>query len=493
MKRTLLFLSAEAFQAYTWKGNTLERASHFLNDADGREQFYAFLEHNQQPTYLLVDIIEEDFHQETIPHLFGSSRTALLQRKFEQYYRSTPFHQARFVRRQSDGRRDDEYLLSALTNPQRITPWLDILLARHTPLVGIFSVPNISGALLKGISEGHALLLTWEKSAGLRQTYFNNKRLQFSRLIPANQNGTFSASVVAETPRTQQYLKSLSLPPQGEELEVFVLCHNNELDELKTALNDGSDLNYHFVDIEQLAKKRKLSFALHDSDATPLLLHRLVTRTPSTHYAPPKHTHYMLLWNMRRVLNVLAVCIAFLGIVGSTLSFIQGQDFANEEEPIRAQSTRITRQTQEIQQSFSGTTVPAADMKSAVLLARNLTLYSPPVGEVLYELSAVMEAYPRITLNQLAWHTSAADAGATPYPAQVINFEGTLLDFGNDARQALDYLARFQQELTKHGYIVSTESVPLDVSSKGSISGEINSENVRHDLFKLKIIWRHPT
>jgi len=38
---------------------------------------------------LLVDLIEEDFRQEAVPHLLGSKRTALLQRKLEQFYRGT--------------------------------------------------------------------------------------------------------------------------------------------------------------------------------------------------------------------------------------------------------------------------------------------------------------------------------------------------------------------------------------------------------------------
>lgn len=493
MKSNLLFLSADAFQAYTWKGNKLEVARHFLNDADGREQFFAYLEHHLHPTYLLVDMIEEDFHMETIPHLFGPSRKALLQRKFEQYYRSTPFRQARFLRRHADGRRDDEYLLSALTNPQRITPWLDVLLARHTPIVGIYSVPIISGALLKGISDGHAMLLTWEKDAGLRQTYFNHKRLQFSRLIPANQNGTFSASVVAETPRTQQYLKSLSLPPQGEELEVFVICHANERAEFQSALSEENDLKYHFIDIETLAKKRRCNYNFQDSDSTPLLLHRLATKPPSTHYATPEHTHFKMLWSLRRILNLLSVGAIFSGLVWSSLSFIQGQDLINETDPVSSQSARITRQVQETQQSFSNTTVPAADMKSAVLLARNLTQYSPPVHDILYELSAVMDSYPRISLTQLTWQTSAADAPPSTFPAQAIDFDGELLDFGNDARQALDYLDRFQKSLTQRGYTVSIVTVPFDVSSGGSISDNIATTENKRALFKLKIIWRHAT
>lgn len=102
-----------------------------------------------------------------------------------------------------------------------------------------------------------------------------------------------------------------------------------------------------------------------------------------------------------------------------------------------------------------------------------------------------MDSFPRIKLHKLDWHASAADAAPSPYPAQVLTFEGELIDFGSDHRKSLDYLARFQQALTQHGYTVSAENMPLDISSKGSISGDASINNGQHAQFKLKIIWRH--
>ena len=82
-----------------------------------------------------------------------------IKRKFEQFYRNTPFRQATLLHRQEEGRRDDEMLFSALTNPQRISPWLDALLANHIPLVGIYSIPNISTPLLRNIPSVSAAVI----------------------------------------------------------------------------------------------------------------------------------------------------------------------------------------------------------------------------------------------------------------------------------------------------------------------------------------------
>ena len=159
--KLLLFLSAESFHAYQWNNKALVFGQQFADTAQGREQFVQFLlTHPNTPVYLLTDFIEEDFRHETVPHLHGSERSGMLQRKFEQYYRNTTFRQAMLLQRSDEGRRDDDVLFSALTNPARILPWITIMLANSIPLAGIYSVPNISAPLMKDINSDHLLLLS---------------------------------------------------------------------------------------------------------------------------------------------------------------------------------------------------------------------------------------------------------------------------------------------------------------------------------------------
>jgi hypothetical protein len=490
MAHTILFLSAEAFHATIWHGGKLGVPQYFSNDANGREYFSAFLKRHRNPAYMLVDVIEEDFRLETVPHLSGSARANLLERKFEQFYRGTPFRQATLLRRQEEGRRDDDMLFSALTNPQRISPWLDALLANQIPLVGIYSLPNISTPLLKDIASDHVLLLSWEKDAGLRQTYFNKKSLHFSRLIPINIGDTFSNSVATETPRTQQYLKSLSLPPPGEVLDVYIICHTMDRYDLQSKLEGNSELRYTYLDIHELAKRVKSKDNFADSDATPLFLHLLASKPPNSHYANSTHTHFYLLWKLRYFLFAIAGLIIVLSTLWSGMAFWQGREYVADTDPLNMQTGHINQKMQEIQRGFANTTVPAADMKTAVLLARKLNKYAPPAEEILQGLTHVLDKFTEIIVDKLAWQASAADAAPSAYPAQVITLEGRLAGFGGDYRRTFDYLNRFQQALTQQGYTVVAQKLPLDISSKGSISGDVRKTEGDPALFTLKIIWR---
>jgi len=134
-------------------------------------QIYATLR-----TYLVTDLVEEDFRLDTIPHLRGSDRAAVLERKLGQIYRASPFRHAIVQGREEDGRRDDKALLHAVTNPDLLKPLLSILERLRTPLQGIYSSAVLSGLLLKDLAIvfPHTMLVTIIPDFGMRQTYFKD-------------------------------------------------------------------------------------------------------------------------------------------------------------------------------------------------------------------------------------------------------------------------------------------------------------------------------
>lgn len=490
-RKTLLFLSTDHFQAYSLEKGVLTDSQEFSDNAEGREQFSEFLKTHPSPAYLLTDMIEEDFRQEVTPHLTGSSQNALTQRKFEQYYRNTPFRLARLQRRQEEGRRDDEMLFSALTNPGRISAWLEPLLSNHIPLAGIYSLPHACTPLIKDIPSNHLLLLSWEKNAGLRQTYFLNKLLRFSRLTPLGQGHSFSEAIATEVARTHQYLHSLSLTPPGEMLDVHIICHADDQAVLKTQLINNDNRQYAYLDIQELGRNIKSRDAYPDSDATPLFLHLVARKPPRSQYANATHTHYFQLWQIRRALFGLAALTAFVCLAWSALLLNESSSLEAESEPIQAQISRMTHETQQIMLSFPSTSVPAADMKSAVTLLRQLSSYSTPVQETLSGLASALDNFPRIRATKLDWKTSPdAAGGASGLPAQTITFAGELSDFGNDYRAELNYLENFRQALMLQGYTVSTTKAPLDFSSKGSISADVSDSHDKPAEFSLQLVWR---
>jgi len=494
--KLLLFVSTGQFHACTWQGGVLSEAQHFTDAPDGREQFAAFLQTHSAPTYLLTDFIEEDFRHETVPHLRGSDRSALLQRKFEQHYRNTPFRQAEVQRRQPDGRRDDEVLLSALTNPALILPLLDILQAHTIPLAGIYSVAGISAPLIKGSAAPHLLLLSWEKSAGLRQTYFDDQHLYFSRLTPMRDGALLSDQIDTEAARTQQYLKSLRLLPQNHVLDVSIICHAHDQHELEAQLISNPNIRYHYLDIQQLGQRIGCATIHADSDATPLFLHLLAAKPPRSSYATAAHTHFFQLRQLRQGLLGLGATLAAACILWSTINTWEADRLTSDIESLKKQASQLTQQAQQITLSLPTTLSSAADMKTAALLLRKLDNLSPPPQKILDELSSTLNDYTHIRVDTLSWQMGADQSGAASAvrapdsTAQTILLSGELEGLANDPRGMLNYLDRFQQALTQRGHTVTALTLPLDVSPQGSINSDAVENKSKPPQFALKIVWK---
>jgi len=438
--------------------------------------------------------MEEDFRYETVPHLRGSDRAALLQRKLDQHYSNTPFRQALLQRRQPGGRRDDEVLFSALTNPSLVLPLLKTLQAHCVPVAGIYSVPGISTPLVKNIASAHLLLLSYEKHAGLRQTYFEDKHLYFSRLTPMDKSNSLSGLIDAEAARTQQYLKSLSLLPQNHVLDVFVICHANDRRKLETHLSSNPNIRYAYLDIQELGQRIGSMTDHADSDATPLFLHMLAAKPPRSHYATAAHTHFHQLLQLRQGLYGLGATLAAACLLWSAVNIWDAGRLNADSESLRMQASQVSQQAQQITLSLPGNSSTATDMRTAALLLRKLDSFSPPPQRILAELSTTLNAYTRIRVDKLSWQTSpASDVGSTAstaLPAQTILLSGELEGLPGDYRGALDYLERFQQGLTQRGHTVTALTLPLDVSSKGNISGDVVGSNSKPAQFSLKIVWK---
>jgi len=495
MKQSLLlFLSANNLYAQRMAGDLITEQQEFPDSDLGRQQFNAFLESIKCTTYLLTDLIEEDFRHELVPHLVGGNRAALLKRKFDQYYRGTPFRQATLLYRQKSGRRDDDILFSALTNPALISYWLDVILAQQIPLAGIYSVPQISAPLVKKHPSKHLLLVTWEKYSGLRQTYFSNHHLQISRLTPVHTDLTFDDAVEHELARTFQYLKNLSLLPAGQTLDVLILCHNNDRSKLEIKLPKTPDMQYDFTDIVELGKTLKLKYRFVDSDATQIFLHQLTTLSPKNNYANPTHTHYLDLARFKNSLYLASGIFLFCAILWGTDSLIDSRNNATVAAELEALANQDVDEVKRVTSAFPNTYAPATDMKTGVSVMRKLTKYSPTPFDVLSPISKSLERYPQIQLDELSWEMNPAEPVAkntsSDVPAQVAILKGRMVDFGNDYRSVLNYLTSFEQDLINQGYQVKVLAKPFDVSPSGNITDQ--RENLSNELFFSIRISRRP-
>ncbi len=184
--------------------------------------------------HVLVDLVEEDFHRDTVPRVYGRARRSLLAARGARWFRETPYVHVRREGREREGRRDERITLAAVVRPERLDPWLDALRECGAPVAGVHSLPMTSAGLLRHLADGGAdgagrsggkrrgdgaegggadaqrlLLVTESGAEGLRQTLFEDGRLTVSRLAPLPPGAAAERArrAVAEVERLLRHLE----------------------------------------------------------------------------------------------------------------------------------------------------------------------------------------------------------------------------------------------------------------------------------------------
>ncbi len=240
MKR-LFYFTGYRLNVSHWKGGKLVGASSFEPTDSGLYQFRNYLLQTKNiSSKFLVDVIEEDFRNEKIPHVGSKDRHSVVSRVIDRYYRSSQdYCYSEVIGREKGGRKDDIVLLGAMTNPQLIQPWISIIDECEVPLSGIWTLPLISIKLLKTIkaTSGVVLLISQQVNSNIRQTLFRDGKLKSSRQSIINQNKSdisgMGALVAPEVDRTIDFLRAQNLIAANEVINIHILGSNEQLSSLR--------------------------------------------------------------------------------------------------------------------------------------------------------------------------------------------------------------------------------------------------------------------
>jgi hypothetical protein len=184
-RRLILLATPRQIGVLDWRPGRMHWLGEFAASEAGLAAFRKVVaSHAQLPALLVADTVDEDYRSEILPHVRGHARNELLARKLKQVFRNARFTGAWRQARETAGRRDDRYLLAALTDADWLTPWISVLHRERVPLYGITPLALACQHLLARlrVQEPHTLL-AYRLNNSLRLSYYHNGLLRFSRLI----------------------------------------------------------------------------------------------------------------------------------------------------------------------------------------------------------------------------------------------------------------------------------------------------------------------
>jgi hypothetical protein len=497
--KRILLLDGPFLTAHHWSAGHIRHEGEFSNEPVGLEALAAYLKkYNSSLFYLLADVSEEGFQLEDLPYVQGGDRNALLQRRLSQYFYNTPLSAAISLGRATVGRRDEKQLFAALTRIETFTPWLDTLREAETILAGIYSVPLVlAGFVPQLLDESGPVLFVSLSRGGVRQTFFEQGKLHFSRLsqLATRSLDEIGRSSAAESAKIFQYLVAQRQIPRGITLRTVVLAHAAQIPALQEFCRNTGDLQFEFIELGATARRQGLKDIPVDSNADNLFFHCLATRTPAQQFAPASERRFYHLWQIRFALTsaawvVLAGCLLFAGKSGLNL-----YELHDTIETTKALTTTDSQHYNSILDGLPKTNITTDNLRALIGRFDTLQQHAPTMEPLLHHLSLALNETPRIELTRLTWKTSdhldtgqkvsgdtkrgavapGSGAGTTTGNWAVIELQAQLpLGLATDQRAQIELIEAFAARLRGPQTEVKVLSRPFDIESDKPLKSTID-------------------
>ena len=516
MSRHFLYLTNSRLVSVATQGKRIVSRREFAVSGAGATEFERYLAGMAQiPTYLFTDLTEEDFRLDTIPHVGTGDREAMVARKLSQIFRNTPYRYAAMQGREAEGRRDDRVIYTAITNPEVLRPWVEAIERHKVPLAGIYSAAVFSATLLEELDLvfPHTLLVTFTPGEAMRQTYFRDNEIKFSRLTPVDleEGQTLGTMIAEETTRTWQYLDSLRHFGPDDRLEVCVLVHPSDRPAIQPELRDFAQIQYRVIDIEQASMKLGLKPAPLGSTAEEVMIHLFLLRPAANHFASQELRRYATLRRARIALNRVSIAALVAGIAWAGYNLARVFQGDEADTRIATQLAELTREYDELARATTSYGAGGSTMRDTVTFYNGAIRTFPSMPEFLRPVSAVLSTHPDVRLWQLSWQATddakavpalslsatrgsppvkavpkpgeggaaqppTAEAAANPPFAggryEVAMLEATVRVGANDFRGALERVEKLAEAIGAiPGYRAEVSESPLDVRTSLSLQG----------------------
>lgn len=198
------------------------------------------------PISIMLDMMDQSYVRHTFPPVSPLTIKKLVSRRMDRDFSAEDIRGSLLIGRDSDGRREWNYLLISVANSTMIQQWTELVVELPNQMLGMYLVPieaqHFITDLAKLSAQSPAMRASWrlmvchDKVSGYRQVVLKDGHLVFTRLTQASSDTTadvMAAALEQEIMNTIEYLRRLSYNDQAG-LEVYVIV----ADEIKALMKN---------------------------------------------------------------------------------------------------------------------------------------------------------------------------------------------------------------------------------------------------------------
>lgn len=520
----IFYFTGQKLTVFHWGHKCFSGTCSFESDTDGLDKFRHYLETAEKTsTKLLVDVVEEDFRKESIPHVHGGDRKAVISRLLDRHYRSSnQYTYAEIIGRQKEGRKDDEVLIGGITNPYLIQPWISIIEECSVPLSGVWTLPLVSKKLLPliGAKKGPVLLVSQQVSSNLRQTFFRDGKMLSSRQSVITQDmadaSKIGDSAQPEVERTVEFLRNQRMVEPDEVIQIHIVGSDEQLESLEESF-ESTPLNqiriHRISELHEKTGVQDLKGKYSDGLFAWLCMSQW---EPKGHYGEIAQydQHYYKLASV--ALYALSIVIVLVALLTTESNISSTVEYGKSVELLRTQAKEYKKVYKKKFEEFEPVFTHARSMNAAVDLADKIYRNSKvsPL-DFMIELSNVLNKpeLGKIQVKKIEWKTeqiseSKGQKIVSMTDSDLISddrirhagiLKGRIDVPDNNYRGSVDRVNAIIDALLKHSRIIEVEAIdmPVEVRSEKGFTDEsgVDAKTVTQEqtgLFSLRIIMKAP-
>ena len=419
MKR-IFYFSGHRLTVFHWSRKTLTGACSFESNEVGFNKFKQYLESSEKTsTCMLLDVIEEDFRKDVIPHVYGKDRKAVISRLIDRHYRSSrQYTYAEIQGREKFGRKDDKVLLAAITNPELVRSWIRIIEECDVPLSGILSLPLISKSLLHviGAKKGYVLLVSQQVNSNLRQTFFRDGKMVSSRQSVINQDAENISNIGKharpEIERTITFIRNQYQLADDDVINIHMLGSDAQIESLESVFLPDLSNNYHIHRIKEINHKLGLK-GLPDRFADGLFAWIALNKYAMTSHYGLKGEFVRFYYSLAsRALYAASVVVIIVSMLMIESNISDGISLKQSTTLLKDQTNEFRRVYKEKYQAYEELFSNAKLMDMAVGMVKQIETNSQVTPlDFMLALSKLVSnpQIGRIYIDKIEWKTMQMD------------------------------------------------------------------------------------
>ena len=495
--RRFFYVTQDSLAVWKASRSSLREETRFQSRDEGFRLFSAYLERtSQDPSMVIVDVIEEEFVTDTIPKLSSGDRNRLIERRLSKRFPRTPYRLGIYQGRA--GRDDDSLsvLYSAITNHELVDPWIEIATRHRTPLVDVCSVPLLGVELLREFRKPaeNSLFLTQHQGGRLRQIFVKDGHPLSARLskVESVASDGFGESMVSEIIQSRKYLERSRHLSHADPLDVYLIADQDTAERAFSGENTRIEFRAHIIDPKKAAAHFGLSEDVPPEHMEFLYLARCIRKRPKRSYKLHNRTDYRLLLKCRHSVIGLLGAAAVACSIASGIFLAGALSYRDTSQIIESQITRMEETYRREHDELEPVRADSHEMKLAVDTGDFVLRHSLPVEWVMEQVGNVMDDHADMHIGQLNWEiespTSENEAsnqrrrGEDNVPVSIpeiasvkASLTGEIRPYDGNLRHAfakIDELARSFEEKTAFERVAVTE-YPIDARPGAAVSGEV--------------------